>query len=135
MKERSSGCTVRSTQNRPTIPDGAMPVQNNGGDYILSSNGVTVTSIALDQGWYILEEIQAPTGYAIIGDGLTSVQVIANETNSNIYVIENDALVPLVINKTGTILSGSGGVVTTEQLAGAVFAIYDSETSRRPSPC
>ena len=61
-----------------------------------------------------------------MGNGLTPVQVTANTINSNTYVIENVEKVPLTINKVGTIQNTEGNVVNTEQLAGAVFEIYDS---------
>lgn len=107
------------------IPEESTPVQYNGHDYILRSDSSDVTSIALEAGWYIMQEITPPEGYAIMGNGLTPVQVTAN-TISNTYVIENVEKVPLTINKVGTIQNTEGNVVNTEQLAGAVFEIYDS---------
>lgn len=104
----------------------------NGSDYILVSGSKAVTSRALEAGYYILKEIEAPTNYAIIGDGLTSVLVTANTVNENTYIIKNDEKVKLVINKVGTIQSSSGQTVTTEQLAGAIFEIYDDPDSDTP---
>lgn len=114
------------------IPEGSDPVQMNGSDYILVSGSKAVTSRALEAGYYILKEIEAPTNYAIIGDGLTSVLVTANTVNENTYIIKNDEKVKLVINKVGTIQSSSGQTVTTEQLAGAIFEIYDDPDSDTP---
>ena len=71
----------------------------NGSDYILVSGSKAVTSRALEAGYYILKEIEAPTNYAIIGDGLTSVLVTANTVNENTYIIKNYEKVKLVINK------------------------------------
>ena len=64
--------------------------------------------------------------------GLTSVLVTANTVNENTYIIKNDEKVKLVINKVGTIQSSSGQTVTTEQLAGAIFEIYDDPDSDTP---
>lgn len=109
------------------IPEDSEPVQYNGSDYILTSGADgTATSIPLDAGWYIMEEITAPEGYTIEGDGLTTVQVTANTVNTTV-TISNVKLYPLTIEKMGTIQNGSGEIVNTEPLAGAVFEIYDSK--------
>jgi uncharacterized surface anchored protein/protocatechuate 3,4-dioxygenase beta subunit len=109
-----------------TVPEDAKPVQDNGKDYILTSDGGIVTSIALDQGYYLMKEIKTPEGnYSIKGSGLTSVRVIANEVNENVYTIENDEMLKLEFNKVGAIQSSGGSTIHTEQLAGAVFEIYD----------
>ena len=114
------------------LPEDSTPVQKDGKDYILTSTGEIVTSIALPAGYYIMEEITVPEGYALKGNGLTTVVVEANKINDKVYVIENDRKIPLVINKTGTIQNEEGLVVNTEQLAGAVFEIYDSAEDGEP---
>jgi uncharacterized surface anchored protein/protocatechuate 3,4-dioxygenase beta subunit len=113
------------TEEQTTIPENEQPVTDGGQEYILTSEDGIAISIALEQGWYLMEEIQAPDGYAVKGSGLTPVKVIANEINQEVYSIENDELVKLTFNKVGAIQASGGGTAYTEQLAGAVFEIYD----------
>ncbi len=107
-----------------SIPADAKPVQIGGSDYVMvTGDGGLAVSEPLKAGYYILKEIEAPADYAVIGDGLTSVQIIANTVREDAYVIENDEMLYLDIRKVGTVTTTSG-TTEAEELAGAVFEIY-----------
>lgn len=106
------------------VPEGAVPVKDGNKTYqmVTGENGEAV-SIALKKGHYILKEIQAPEGY-VIKKEYTSALVVQNQVNSQPVVIENEKKIELRIKKEGVL----GSKLYEEQLAGAVFHIYDAQT-------
>lgn len=104
---------------------GADPVQYQGADYILKTEaGGLAKTIPLEKGYYLLQEVTAPTGYALPENPLTQVEVIANQINETPVEISNDPIVKVTFSKTGVV----GNSDYTEPLAGATFEIYDQET-------
>lgn len=116
-----------------TIPDDAVPVKDNKGNTYKLETGADglATSMALKEGWYILKEVKAPDGYVINPEyERTAVLVKRNRTNgtngTNVVPVEiqNEKKISLTIKKTGVL----GSQLYEEQLAGAVFNIYDAQT-------
>lgn len=100
-----------------------VPVQIEGQDYIMTTgdDGVAV-SVPLEEGKYFVEEIETNEQYVLL-PGLTEVTVKANTAAENVR-IENIRKITVTLNKKGKL----GNSAFTEQLAGAVYAVYGSQS-------
>lgn len=84
------------------------------GDYITDQNGqITIPTGTLQEGWYKLQETEAPAGYEIQGTGTYEFYLQAGESKE--ITIENIAKNSIVIKKVDA--------DTGEALAGAHFSI------------
>ncbi|MFR3390342.1 MAG: SpaA isopeptide-forming pilin-related protein [[Clostridium] scindens] len=57
-----------------------------GSAYEMSTSNGMATSIALEEGYYVLKETKEPDGYAIIENGMAQVKVAANTSDTELEV-------------------------------------------------
>ena len=96
-----------------------------GSAYEMSTSNGMATSIALEEGYYVLKETKEPDGYAIIGNGMAQVKVAANTAATELKV-QNTPKIKVRFLKEGKV--GNVTVTDSAQLTGAEFEIWDSLT-------
>ncbi|MFR8544667.1 MAG: collagen binding domain-containing protein [[Clostridium] scindens] len=96
-----------------------------GSAYEMSTSNGMATSIALEEGYYVLKETKEPDGYAIIENGMAQVKVAANTSDTELEV-QNTPKIKVRFLKEGKV--GNVTVTDSAQLTGAEFEIWDSLT-------
>ena len=110
-------------ESKPVEPDDEHLIKDGDSDYILTTGaGGIATSIALQAGWYLVEEVEAPQFYELPDKPYTAVEVGANGIKE--ITIENTPLVSVTFRKQGAVYQ-NGQEIIVEEMANVKFTIYD----------